>query len=123
MDSDAFQKIVLSEFPNLRDDFEDWSGLHHLQVSEFLSFTQAAIEARSFDVVSKCFAIANVALLEGDDSLRNAIYVSYLEHLDLRTEAGKQAAQLMPTELSQGRNDILDYDEQLLGRKRPTDDC
>jgi hypothetical protein len=122
MDENAFEKLVLSEFPTLREDFEEWAGLHHLQVSEFLSFTQAAIEARSFDVVSKCFRIANTALIEGNDRLRNAIYVSYLECLDFRTEAGKQAAQLMPTELGRGRSDILDYDEQLLGRKWRTDD-
>ena len=122
MDSDAFKKLVLSEFPTLRDDFVEWAELHHLQVSEFLSFTQSAIEKRSFEVVSKCFEIANVALTEGDHSLRNAIYVSYLEHLDFRTEAGKLAAQLMPPQLKQGRDDILDYDEQLLGRKRDNDE-
>jgi hypothetical protein len=80
------------------------------------------IEAQSFGVVSKCFEIANIALGEGDESLRNAIYVSYLEDLELRSEAGKQAAQLMPPELARGRNDILDYDERLIGRKWSTDD-
>jgi hypothetical protein len=117
-----FRRSFLSEFPTLQDDFEEWAGLLHLQISEFLAFTQAAIEAGSFGVVSRCFGIANAALIEGNDSLRNAIYVSYLEHLDFRTEGGKQAKQLMPTELMQGRNDILDYNEQLLGRKWPTDD-
>jgi hypothetical protein len=61
-------------------------------------------------------------LTEGDGSLRNAIYVSYLEHLDFHSKAGKQGAQLMPPQLKQGRNEILDYDEQLLGRKRPNDE-
>jgi len=45
-----------------------------------------------------------------------------LEHLDFRSEAGKQGAQLMLPQLKQGRNDILDYDEQLLGRKRDNDE-
>jgi len=122
MDTPAFQKLVLDDFPALREDFEEWHDLLHLQVSEFLRFTQAAIKARKFTVVSRCFEIANAALTQGNDSLRNAIYVSYLEHLDLRGEAGTCAKDLMPSELKQGRNDILDYDEQLLGRKWSSDE-
>ena len=122
MDAAAFQKLVLDEFPVLREDFEAWDDLVHLQVMEFLRFTQAAIEARSFDVVSKCFEIANAALIQGNDGLRNAICVSYLEHLDLRSDAGKEAARLMPAELERARNHVFDYVEQLIGRKRPEDD-
>jgi hypothetical protein len=122
MNATDFQKLVLSEFPALRQDFHDWEGLLHLQVSDFCRFTQDAIEMRSVEVVSRCFEIATTALGEGDDSVKNAIYVSYLEHLDFRSEAGKQAAQCMPPELHKARNDILDYDEQLLGRKRDNDE-
>ena len=122
MDITAFQRLVLDQFPALREDFEEWNDLIHLQVAEFLDFTQSAIEARNLTVVSRCFEIANVALAQGDDSLRNAIYVSYLEHLDLRSDAGKLAAEVMPSELKRGRDEILDYDEQLLGRKWHTDD-
>jgi hypothetical protein len=122
MDAHAFEKLVLSQIPSLREDFEEWKDLLHLQVSEFRSFTQSAIESRSFDVVSQCFEIANSALAEGDDELKNAIYVSYLEHLDFWSDTGNCAAELMPPELKKGRNAILDYDEKLLGRKWPTDD-
>jgi hypothetical protein len=122
MDSATFCNLVLSEFPSLREDIEEWEGLIHLQVSEFLRFTQSAIESRSFEVVTKCFELADAALAKGDDNLRNAIYVSYLEHLNLRSDPGKRAAQLMSVELKQGREDILDYDRELLGRKWPVDD-
>ena len=122
MNAIAFQKIVLDEFPTLREDFEEWDGLIHLQVSEFKRFTEKAIKAHSTEVISKCFEIATAALREGDNGLRNAIYVSYLESLDLRSDAGKQAIQLMPELLRQGREHILDYDRQLLGRRWPLDD-
>ena len=89
---------------------------------EFLNFTQEAIEARSFDVVRKSFEIATTALKGGDDALLNAIYVSFLEQLDFRSDAGKEALLLMPAELKKGRYEILDYDEKLLGRKLATDD-
>jgi hypothetical protein len=122
MKAAGFRKLVLTEFPELRSDFEEWKSLPHLQVMEFRRFTQAAIEARAFGVVSKCFEIATAGLIEGDNGLRNAIYVSFLEHLDLRGDAGKKAKELMPSRLKQGRDEILDYDEQVLGQKRPEDD-
>lgn len=59
---------------------------------------------------------------QGKTVTRNAIYVSYLEHLDFRSDAGKEAKRPMPSELEKGRIDALDYDERLLGRKWPLDD-
>jgi hypothetical protein len=122
MDANDFRNLVLREFPTLRPDFDEWDDLLHMQVSEFSRFTQSAIETRSCEVVSKCFELAEAALDNGDDYVRNAIYVSYLEHLDFRSDAGKQSAELMPGKLKQGREDILDYNKQLLGRKWGTDD-
>lgn len=118
-----FRSLLEHEFPQLRDELDDWEDdLPHLQMGEFLKFTQEAIEARSFDVVRKSFEIAATALREGDHALVNAIYVSLLEHLDFRSESGKEAFLLMPAELKKGRYDILDYDEKLLGRKLAVDD-
>jgi len=123
MDTVEFRCLVTREFPQLREELEYWEDdLPHLQMGEFLNFTQEAIEARSFDVVRKSFDIATTALENGDDALLNAIYVSFLEQLDFRSDAGKEALLLMPAELRKGRYDILDYDEKLLGRKLETDD-
>ena len=122
MDAIAFKHLVVSRFPALQDDFEEWRDFVHLQISEFLSFTQSATEAGSLDVVAQCFEVATAALREGDKDLRNAMFVSYLEPLDVRSDAGKRAAELMPLELRQGRIAVLDYDERLLGRKWPTDE-
>jgi len=123
MNTVEFRSLVAHEFPQLRYELEYWEDdLYHLQVGEFLSFTQEAIEARSFDVVRKSFEIATAALKSGDDALLNAIYVAFLEQLDFRSDAGKEALLLMPGELKKARYDILEYDEKLLGRKAPTDD-
>jgi len=118
-----FRLLVAREFPQLRDELEYWEDdLPHVQMGEFFDFVQKAIEARSFDVVRKSFEIATTAIQNGDDALLNCIYVGFLEHLDFRSDAGKEAFLLMPTELKKGRYDILDYDEKLLGRKLSTDD-
>jgi hypothetical protein len=123
MNTVEFRNLVAHEFPQLREALEYWEDdLWHLQMGEFLNFTQEAIEARSFDVVRKAFEIAAAALKSGDDALLNAIHVSFLEHLDFRSDAGKEAFPLMPAELKKGRYDILDYDEKLLGRKLAVDD-
>ena len=123
MNTVEFRILVAHEFPQLRDELEYWEDdLPHVQVGEFLDFTQKAIETRSFDVVRKSFEIATTALKSGDDTLLNAIYVSFLEHLDFRSDAGKEAFLLIPAELKRGRYEILDYDEKLLGRKVAVDD-
>ena len=73
-------------------------------------------------MVRKSFEIATSALKGGDDPLLNAICVSFLERLDFRSDAGREALLLMPAKLKRGRYEILDYDEKLLGRKLATDD-
>lgn len=123
MNTVEFRSLVAYEFPQLRDELDYWEDdLPHLQMAEFLNFTQEAIEARSFDVVRKSFEIAAAALKSGDNALLNAIYVSFLERLDFGSDQGKEAFLLMPAELKIGRYNILDYDEKLLGRKLATDD-
>jgi hypothetical protein len=123
MNTVEFRILVEHEFPQLRDELEYWEDdLPHVQMGEFLDFTQKAIEARSFDVVRESFEVATTALKSGDDTLLNAIYVAFLEHLDFRSDAGKEAFLLMPAELKKGRYEILDYDEKLLGRKLAVDD-
>ena len=123
MNTAEFRSLVTREFPQLREELEYWEDdLGHLQMGEFLNFTQEAIEARSFDVVRKSFEVATTALRSGNADLLNAIYVSFLEKLDFRTDAGKEAMLLMPAELTKGRSAVLDYDEKLLGRKLEVDD-
>jgi len=123
MNTVDFRCLVTREFPQLREELEYWEDdLWHLQMGEFLNFTQEAIEARSFDVVRRSFEIATNALSNGDPALLNAIHVAFLEKLDFRSDAGKEALLLMPAELKRGRDAILDYDEKLLGRKLEVDD-
>ena len=123
MNTVDFRCLVTREFPQLREELEYWEDdLWHLQMGEFLNFTQEAIEARSFDVVRRSFEIATNALSNGDAALLNAIHVAFLEKLDFRIDAGKEALLLMPAELTKGRYAILDYDEKLLGRKLEVDD-
>jgi len=123
MNTVEFRSLMAHQTPHLRDELEYWEDdLPHLQMAEFLDFTQKAIVARSFDVVRKSFEIATTALKSGDTTLLNAIYVSFLERLDFRSDAGKQAFLLMPAELKKGRYEVLDHDEKLLGRKLGVDD-
>ncbi len=124
VDTIEFSGVVIREFPQLKQEFDYWGDddLLHLQMMEFLKFTQNEIASRSFDVVRKCFEIAATGLKNGDDALRNAIYVSFLEGLDLRSDEGREAYTLMPDELKKGRDEILDYNQRLLGRKWSTDE-
>ena len=58
--------------------------------------------------------IACQILEHGDDSLKNAIHVAFLEHLDFRGTYGNKAFSLMPTNLRDAWKDINQYMEALL---------
>jgi hypothetical protein len=83
----------------------------------------SATRARSLIVVVRnSFEIETAALKTGDAALLDAIYVAFLEKVDFRSGAGKEAVLLMPAELRKGRYAIVDYNEKLLGRKLAIND-
>jgi hypothetical protein len=68
--------LLLAEFPQLRDDVQEWSGLPDLQMMEFHLITQKAINAADWTRVKKCLRLAETLLRDGDAEIRNAIHVS-----------------------------------------------
>lgn len=107
MDAAQFRRLVPKEFPQLREAFAECEGLLHLQMLEFLLFTQTAIKERSYETVAKCFKIATFALSQGNVAVRYAVCVSFLEGLDFRGVEGGEALLLMPPELKKGLDEIL----------------
>jgi hypothetical protein len=74
--------------------------------------TQAAIDSESRAEVTRYFAFADQLFQKAAPDLKNAFYVSYLEHLDF---AGHRAfaEKLLPPALHAGWIEINDYLENL----------
>jgi hypothetical protein len=111
--------LIEERFPTLVDELHDEviEGLLHLQMGEFARFTQTAIDIGDKEAWEK---IANVFLelwSNCDDSVTNALNVSFLEHLNF--EDGKWQRQwafkLMPKVMRNAWEAMDSYNRRLHG--------
>jgi hypothetical protein len=108
---------LLAEFPNLVEELAEESlvGLLHLEVACFRRYTQTQVEDGNRRELDHCYRIATAFLMDGDEAVKNAIYVSYLEHLNF--DDGKRPRQwakaAMPARLSAGYAEIVAYNASL----------
>ena len=79
----VFLKELKDAFPDLRSEINAQHGLLHLEVSVFTGFAQRAITLGDAKDVALCFNLAEKHYRNGNDQLRNAIGVSFVEHLNL----------------------------------------
>ncbi|MCC6738344.1 MAG: hypothetical protein IT452_04815 [Planctomycetia bacterium] len=77
-----FLRDVKAEFPLLRDAVNGWGGLLHLEMCEFARLAQAAIDAGDRATLTRTFRNAERHFVTGRPALRNAIAVSFVEHLN-----------------------------------------
>jgi hypothetical protein len=104
-----FVRLVLAEFPSLRPDFEEWNGLLHLQMMEFEIFTEKAAAAGQSETLERCLRLADLFKREGDNSLSNAIHVSFLENLPRQGDVHRTLRQRMSPMLCKAWDDIVAY--------------
>jgi hypothetical protein len=83
-DRSAFLRELKEAFPQLRAAINVECGLLHLEMHAFANFAQDAISVGNADAVRICFRIAARYHIDGNESMKNALVVSFLEHLDLR---------------------------------------
>jgi hypothetical protein len=88
IDRQQFVEAAVKAFPALEADIRDetWVGLVHLEVSAFARYTQQQIDAEDRIELKRCFEFARRVLLDGTPDLKNAMAVSYLEHLNMRDQ-------------------------------------
>ena len=114
IDPAGFVQLVSSFYPHLGAELDEDDGLEHLQVHTFCDPTQTAIDRGDMATVDTCFAIADRVIADGDDSMKNAIHVSFLEHLDFRGTHGRQAFGKLTPRLRTGWREINEYMDALL---------
>jgi hypothetical protein len=115
IDPAGFVQLVASAYSDLGPELEEHDGLEMVQMRIFCDHTQAAIDRGDMGAVVTCFDIADRVIADGDDSMRSAIRVSFLEELDFRGPHGKRAFGNMTPALRKGWSDINEYNEALLG--------
>jgi hypothetical protein len=79
-----FLKELKNTFPQLTDEINAQYGLLHLEMHIFADFAQRCIAGRDMEKVRLSFMVAEKYWASGNADMRNAIDVSFVEHLDLR---------------------------------------
>ncbi len=115
IDSQKFAELLVTEFPELRDDIQEWHDLVHLQMMEFRLLTTRACERGNWETVEKCLGLADGLLRLGDSEVKNAVSVSYLEDLPRKGEIHDRLRTMMTADLNRGWDEILAYLSKLLG--------
>ncbi|HEU4754509.1 MAG TPA: hypothetical protein VFU47_15480 [Armatimonadota bacterium] len=119
--AEDFVRMALAEFPELREEFEEDSGLLHLQMAAFARLAQRAKGQGDWETYGRCVRLADQLWRRADPELLNALNVSFLEHLDFEGPRGTRAWEILTPALRKGWEDMQAYLDRLgdLSRSRP----
>jgi hypothetical protein len=102
LDEAKFVGLILGEFPQLKEEFEEEAGLLHLQTAAFSRFAQAAIGSGDLGTLKRCYDLLAESMKRCTCEVENAIYVSFLENLDFESPpGGAEARRLLPPALAE----------------------
>ena len=104
-----FVRLALAEFPHLRGEFEESDGLLHLQMHAFTRLMQRAKGAADWNTYKRGVHLAEELWSGADEDVRNALNVSFFEHLDFEGSRGAEAWQHLTSALQTG----VDCDEEV----------
>ena len=106
-----FLKELKQLFPQLRSSVNQQHGLMHLEVHEFERFVNSRIAEGDRESVAKAFQFLDRVLKNGSSELKNAVAVSFLEHMNFEDGrvARSWAARLMPPLVSECYESVRHY--------------
>jgi phage-related baseplate assembly protein len=113
IDHTRFLELLIARFPTVADNIDDISrGLLHPEMATLARATQAAIQQRDFVTVTEHFAFMDDVLKAASSEVENAVYVSYLENIDLDStdDRFEQARSILPAALPQA---LVELEEHL----------
>jgi hypothetical protein len=115
-----FREAVLAAFPQLNELFEGNDELPHIQIGAFVGLTQRATGGADWDTYERCVHIAHTLFTRASPELEDALYVSFLEHLDFAGPRGPKAWSLLTPELQTAWRRITAYNDAILAsRQKP----
>lgn len=84
--ADEFLQLLVDYFPVTKDEVfdPDYVGLIHLQVGGFANYTNKCIETKRFDELKKIFDFFEATVNKVNTTVENALYVSFLEHVEFK---------------------------------------
>lgn len=118
-ENEIIQKIILT-FPDIKEDIEEDNDLFHSQMFVFSNLAQNAIDNEDKNKFLQVCELMRVFLLNSSGDIKNALHVSFLEHLnfqDSKKTKRSWAYELMPKVMKESYEDIMRYNKELLKKK------
>jgi len=86
LSTDEFLQLLVDYFPETKDEVLDPDnvGLIHLQVGGFATYANRCVETKRFDELKKIFDFFEATVNKLHTTVENALYVSFLEHVDFK---------------------------------------
>jgi hypothetical protein len=107
MHRSAFIKSLREQFPAIEPWLKGYRDNLTFEMMRFRHFTEDAISRADYDLARKCFQFVDCAFADGNKHVRNAVVVSFLEHLDFSGSAGAEVERLMPAALTDARREVM----------------
>jgi hypothetical protein len=117
--AEDFSRMALAEFPELAEEFEEWSELLHLKMGAFARITQGAKGDGDWEKYDRCVRLADELFGHTTPDLENALNVSFLEHLDFEGPRGPRAWERLTPRLKVGWKEMQQYLEDLEAKGKP----
>jgi hypothetical protein len=114
-----FVRLALAEFPELREEFEEYPELLHLQMHAFERLMGRAKAAEDWRIYAQGMRLAHELWRRPDERLLNALNVSFLEHLDFDGPSGPDAWHHLSPELQEGWRAMQAYLARLAALAAP----
>jgi hypothetical protein len=116
IDREAFLVALAARFPDIAGNISDIeSGLLHPEMGVVSDATRVAIAARDWETVAAHFQFISEVFAGGNDAVRNAVYVSYLENVLLGESSSEfaEARSILPPLLSHAMLELEEHFEEL----------
>lgn len=120
VDYSEFVRTLRAEFPGLREDLDLWveDENPHFEMAAFREFMEKAVVDNNWDLVTNCLRVLERIFKNADYSIKNAVYVSFLEQIDLSKPSRDRLTELMSPVLLHAHEQIDEYLIQLGTRKK-----
>jgi hypothetical protein len=110
---ESFPAMVLREFPQLGEEFEEDIGLPYVQMGALARLIQTAKGAGDWSTYGRAALLADRLWGNADAGLRNALNVSLLEHIDFDGPRGAEAWSLLSVRLQRAWHAMAAYNAWL----------
>jgi hypothetical protein len=99
--TDEFLRLLVDYFPETKDEVldPDYVGLIHLQLGGFANYANKCIETKRFDELKKIFDFFEATVTKVHTTVENALYVSFLEHVDFEGLNEKEIKKYLNSDL------------------------